>query len=148
MQKSIKDLLAGLLFVIFGAAFAYAASRYDLGTAIRMGPGMFPLVLGGVLALLGVLVIIEGAVAGEGGPIGAVPWRGLVLILAAVLVFGFLVRPLGLVPSLFVSVLLAAFSSTRTGIVTAVLLALALTVFCTLIFVFGLGLPVPLFGPG
>ncbi len=147
MQKSAKDLLAGLIFVGFGAAFAYAAWGYDLGNAIRMGPGMFPVVLGGILVLLGALVIVEGVVAGEGGPIGAVPWRGLVLILGAVLFFGFFVRPLGLVPTLLVSVLLAAISSTRTGPVTAVVLAVALTLFCTLIFVFGLGLPLPLFGP-
>ena len=147
MQKSLKDLLAGLVFIVFGASFAFAAWRYDLGTAIRMGPGMFPLLLGGILVLLGVLVVVEGMAAGEGGPIGAVPWRGLVLILGAVLFFGFFVRPLGLVPTLFVAVLLAAFSSTRTSVVAAVALALALTLFCTLIFVFGLGLLLPLFGP-
>ena len=147
MQKSLKDLLAGLIFIVFGASFAFAAWRYDLGTAIRMGPGMFPLLLGGILVLLGVLVVVEGMAAGEGGPIWAVPWRGFVLILGAVLFFGFFVRPLGLVPTLFVAVLLAAFSSTRTSVVAAVALALALTLFCTLIFVFGLGLPLPLFGP-
>ena len=147
MQKSARDLLAGLIFVIFGLAFAYAAWNYDLGTGIRMGPGTFPLLLGGILVLLGLLVIGEGVVAGEGGAIGIVAWRGLALVLGAVLFFGFFIRPLGLVPTLFITVLLAALSSTRNGIGVALILSLALAAFCTLIFVYGLGLPVPLFGP-
>ena len=53
MQRSVKDLLAGLVFIVFGLAFAIAASRYQLGTAFRMGPGYFPVVLGGCLVLLG-----------------------------------------------------------------------------------------------
>lgn len=147
MQKSAKDLLAGLLFVAFGLSFAFAAWNYDLGTAIRMGPGYFPVVLGSLLVLLGIIVLVEGMVAGEQGAIGPVPWRGLVLILASVLFFGFTVRRLGLVPSLFVTVLLAAFSSARTGIVGGLIMAAALTFFCTAIFSYALGLPVPLFAP-
>ncbi len=147
MQKSAKDFLAGMVFVAFGLAFAYAAWNYDLGTAIRMGPGLFPFALGILLILLGIMVLVEGMVAGEGGPVGVVPWRGLVLIIAAVLFFGFFVRRLGIVPSLFVTVLLAALSSIRTGILAALILALALTVFCTLIFIYALGLPLPLLGP-
>lgn len=147
MEKSAKDFLAGLVFVAFGLAFSYAAWGYDLGTAIRMGPGLFPFALGILLVLLGIAVLVEGMVAGEGGAIGAVPWRGLVLIIAAILFFGFFVRRLGLVPALFLTVLLASFSSSRTGVLAALVLALALTVFCTLIFSYGLGLPLPLLGP-
>ena len=75
-EDRVKDLLAGLVFIAFGLAFAIAASRYQLGTAFRMGPGYFPVVLGGCLVLLGVLIVVEGIVAGERGAIGAVPWRG------------------------------------------------------------------------
>lgn len=146
-QKSTKDLLAGLVFIAFGLSFAYAASGYDLGTAIRMGPGYFPIVLGGLLVVLGILVLVEAAVAGDQGAIGAIPWRGIVLILGAVLFFGFSVRRLGLVPSLFFTVLLAAFSSTRTGIAAALIIAAVLTLSCTLIFSYALGLPVPLLAP-
>jgi hypothetical protein len=147
MQKSLKDLLAGLIFIAFGLAFAYAASTYQLGTAFRMGPGYFPLVLGGLLALLGVIVLIEGVVAGEGGALGGVPWRGAILILGAIMFFGFTVRGLGLAPSIFVTVLLAAFASHRTGVLAALLISIGLTAACLLVFVAALGLPLPVFGP-
>jgi hypothetical protein len=147
MQGSLKDVLAGLVFVAFGLAFAGTAWTYNVGTALRMGPGYFPLVLGIVLTLLGLLIVIEGIVAGEKEPLGAVPWRALILLTVAVLFFGFTVRRLGLAPSLFVTVLLAAFSSQRTGVLGAVAMAIGLTAFCILVFVYGLGMPVRLVGP-
>jgi hypothetical protein len=147
VQKAIRDVLAGLVFMAFGLAFAVTAWSYDIGTALRMGPGYFPLVLGGILVLLGALTVLEGIVAGEGEAIGPVPWRGIVLLTAAVLFFGFTVQRLGLAPSLFVTVLLAAFSSHRTTIVSALAMAFGLTAFCILVFVEALGMPVPLVGP-
>ena len=147
MQKALRDVLAGLIFIGFGLAFAITAWTYDLGTALRMGPGYFPLLLGAVLVLLGAAVIVEGIVAGEGEAIGAVPWRGIVLLTLAVLFFGFTVTRLGLAASLFVTVLIAAFSSQRTSLIGGLVMAVALTVFCILIFVQALGMPVRLIGP-
>jgi hypothetical protein len=147
MQKALRDILAGLVFIGFGLAFAVTAWTYDLGTALRMGPGYFPLVLGGGLVLLGVLVVVEGFAAGEGEEIGPIPWRGIILLTAAIVFFGFTIAGLGLAPSLFVTVLLAAFSSERTTVLSAFVMAAALTVFCVLIFVQALGMPVRLIGP-
>ena len=64
MQRSLKNLLAGAIFVAFGLAFAIAAANYDLGSALKMGPGYIPLVLGGVLVLLGAIIVAEGLLAG------------------------------------------------------------------------------------
>ena len=147
MQKSLRDIAAGLVFVAFGLAFAITAYSYDLGNAIRMGPGYFPLMLGGLLILLGIGVMAEGVLAGEGHPIGPIPWRGIVLILAAVLFFGFTVRGLGLVPSLFITVLASSLASRRSGALAALLIAIGLTLLCLIIFVWALGLNLPLFGP-
>ena len=99
MQRAgIKDILSGLIFVGFGAAFGYAASGYPIGTAFRMGPGYFPLVLAGALAALGVAIVVKGVTAAAAEtPIGPVPWRGAILILAALVFFGATVRGLGLV---------------------------------------------------
>jgi hypothetical protein len=55
-RAGIKDIVSGLIFIGFGAAFGYAASGYQLGTAFRMGPGYFPLVLAGFLAVLGATI--------------------------------------------------------------------------------------------
>jgi hypothetical protein len=146
MQTSLRDLIAGLIFVAFGLGFAGIALTYDLGSALRMGPGYFPLVLGGLLVLLGLAITAEGIVRGGETPIGPIPWRGLIFLTAAVLVFGFFVRRLGLAPALFFSVLLAAFSSERTSVLAALAMAAGLTIVCVLIFVEGLGMPVPLIG--
>jgi hypothetical protein len=149
MQRAgIKDILSGLIFVGFAAAFGYAATGYELGTAFRMGPGYFPLVLAGLMALLGVLIVAKGVTAAAAeGEIGPVPWRGVVLILAALVYFGAGIRGLGLVPSLFGAALLSALASRSNGPVSALVIALALTLLCIMIFHYGLGLPVPLLGP-
>ena len=146
MEKGLKDFLAGLIFIGLGAAFAIGALAYPLGSALRMGPGYIPVALGGVLVLLGLLVIVEGFFA-EGGELGPTPWRAIVLILASIFFFGLMVRRLGLAPTLFIAAFIASFSSREMRLLPALAIALALTVFCILIFVKALGLPVQLFGP-
>jgi putative tricarboxylic transport membrane protein len=144
--RALKDILAGLAFVAFGLAFAVSATAYEIGTTVRMGPGYFPLVLGGLLVLLGGLIVAKGFIAGEEGTIGTIPWRALALIVGAVLLFGLTVRGLGLVPSTFVTALLSAFASRRAGVVAAVLITFGLTVLCVLVFVVVLSLRLPLVG--
>jgi hypothetical protein len=147
MHKALKDVLAGLAFVGFGAAFAVGASSYNIGTPTRMGPGFVPLALGVILAALGVVIIVKGYVAGEGDEIGEVPWRALVLLTVAIVIFGITVRPLGLVPSLLAATVLAGLAPHRSGIVIPVAVAAGLTLVSVLIFVVGLQLRLPLFGP-
>jgi hypothetical protein len=147
-HAGIKDILSGLIFVGFGAAFGYAASGYELGTAFRMGPGYFPLILGGVLALLGVAIIVKGVTAAAADTeIGSVPWRASFLIIAALVYFGATIRGLGLVLAIFGAGLLAALASRQNGPVAALVIAVALTIACVAIFHYGLGVAVPLFGP-
>jgi putative tricarboxylic transport membrane protein len=147
MQRALKDILAGLVFVAFGLGFAISATSYQIGSTLQMGPGYFPLVLGGLLAGLGAVIVAKGIASGEGGPIGSVPWRALGLILGAIILFGLTVRGLGLVPSTFVAALTSAFASRHTNVVTAVLIAVGLTTLCVVIFVVALSLRLPLVGP-
>ena len=110
-----------------------------------MGPGYFPLALGGILVLLGLLIMGKGFIPGSGAEerLGSVPWRALVLIVLAVLFFGLTVRGLGLVPATAVTALLTALASSRTSILAAVAIAAGLTVLCVLIFVVALQLGCP-----
>ncbi len=149
LHDARKDLLAGGTFVGFGLAFAITSLSYDLGTPLRMGPGYFPLALGGLLVLLGLLIVGKGFISSSGaeGRFGSVPWRALFLIVVAVLFFALTVRGLGLVPATAVTALLTALASYRTGILAAVAIAAGLTVLCVLIFVLALQLRLPLFGP-
>jgi hypothetical protein len=148
-KRAVTDILAGLIFVAFGLAFAITSLSYELGTPLRMGPGYFPLALGGILVLLGLLIMGKGFIPGSAAEerFGSVPWRALFLLVLAVLFFGLTVRGLGLVPATAVTALLTALASHRTSILAAVAIAAGLTVLCVLIFVVALQLRLPLFGP-
>ncbi|WP_181708167.1 tripartite tricarboxylate transporter TctB family protein [Chthonobacter rhizosphaerae] len=140
------DAIAGGLFVLFGILFGLQALNLDLGTALRMGPGYFPLILSGLLVLFG-LVILGGAVQSDGEPIGRLAWRGMLFILPAPIVFGLTVRGAGFVPAVFLAAFTAALASRRMSLLQAVLLAVAVTIFSTLVFSYALSLPFRRFGP-
>jgi hypothetical protein len=140
------DALAGLLFIAFGLLFGVQALGLEIGTAFRMGPGYFPLVLSGILILLG-LLIIASAIHDRGSEgIGTLAWRGVLFILPAPIFFGLTVRGLGFVPAIFLTTLIAALASLKMRLHWALLLAAGVTVFATLVFSYGLGLPFRRFG--
>ena len=100
-MKSQKDFFSGLLFMTVGVAFAWGATNYNVGTAARMGPGYFPLVLGILLAILGAVITFKALVVEteDGEKMGPWAWKPLFFIIAANLVFGLL---LGGLPSLHI----------------------------------------------
>ena len=146
-RRSFPDILAGAIFVLIGGAFAVGSLRYDLGSPLRMGPGAFPLLVGATVAALGLAIVVKGLLAGEVIAFGSIPWRAVAVIVVAVLFFGFAVRRLGFVPTSAVTALLTTLASSRIRLLTAVAVATALTVASTLIFVVGLQLRIPLWGP-
>ncbi|MCF6471908.1 tripartite tricarboxylate transporter TctB family protein [Nonomuraea sp. MG754425] len=146
-RRSFPDVLAGGIFVLIGGAFAVGALGHELGTPLRMGPGAFPLLVGAITAALGLAIVVKGLVAGELITFGTIPWRAVAVIVVAVLFFGFTVRGLGFVPTSAVTALLTTLASTRVRPIAAVAVAAGLTVAATLIFVFGLQLRIPLWGP-
>jgi hypothetical protein len=146
-RRSFPDVLAGGIFVVIGGAFVVGSLGYELGTPLRMGPGYFPLLVGVIVAALGLAIVLKGLVAGEVISFGAIPWRAIVAIVSALLFFGFTVEGLGFVPTSAVTALLTTLASSRVRPVRAVLVAAGLTLASTLIFVVGLQLRIPLWGP-
>ena len=146
MRPNTHNLLAGALFVAIGGWFAASALiSLPVGTAQQMGPGYFPLALASVLIVLGVALAVQGV----GRPtvaLGNIPWRGVVLILAAPLLFALFIERLGIAPAVFFVVLLACFASRRMTVVRALAIAATLALLCVLIFKLGLGIPAPTFG--
>lgn len=138
--------LCGALLTLTGAFFAYQSLGLDIGTSLRMGPGYFPLVLSGVLILLGLVILIQ-ATRVSGEPMGPIAWRGLLFILPAPIFFGLTVRGLGFIPSLFLTCLIASFASMRMKPLAAIILAAAITVFSVIVFSYALALPYQRFGP-
>jgi len=147
MISNPKDTAAGLFFIAAGLFFCLNVwFNLQVGTALRMGPGYFPIALGAILALLGLAIIFKGMFT-QGTPFGSVAIRGVVFVGLAPLIFSVVVLPLGLVAAIFLSTFVASLSSQRSGIVFSLLLSLGLTIFCVLVFSYGLGLPYKLVGP-
>ena len=142
--KSPKDFWAGLMFIGFGVfAMAWAYANYQMGTAVRMGPAYFPIMLGGLLALLGALVFIA-SFAVEGPPLPHMNMRPLVLISVACVVYGYVMKPLGLVIATACLVYISAFGGHEFKWKEVTILYVILIVFSVLVFVKGLTLPFPL----
>ncbi len=140
------NMLCGALFVAFGVFFLHQTASLNIGTAFRMGPGYFPLVLSSVLILLGVIIAVQ-ALRVEGEPVGPIALRGMVFILPAPIIFGLTVRGLGFVLAVMLCALVAAFASARMKPLLAVALSLGVTAFSVAVFSYALGLPFERFGP-
>lgn len=146
LQFDSTNAICGLTFIALGGFFIYQCLNLELGTALRMGPGYFPLFLAVILTLLGAVVLAQ-ATRVQGEPIGPIALRGMLFILPAPVFFGLTVRGLGFVPSLFFAALIAAFASSRMKPGMAVVLAAAITLFSVAVFSYALGLPFERFGP-
>lgn len=119
--KSQKDFFSGLMFLGVGAAFAIGATSYKVGNGARMGPGYFPLILGILLAVIGLAVAIKAVTLDttDGHKIGRFAWKPLFFIIAANLLFG---AAMGGLPSiglptlgLIVGIVLLTFIAAKAG---------------------------------
>jgi putative tricarboxylic transport membrane protein len=143
--RSPKDFCAGLIYLAIGLTAIYMGRELPMGTGLKMGPAYFPTVLGGLLSFIGLISLVRSFVE-KGEPIPAFAWKPLLLIVAATVVFGLLVRGAGLVIALPLFVMMTAFASVKFRWGPALALAAAATIFCALVFVKGLGVPLPLIG--
>lgn len=144
--RAPKDFWTGLIYIATGLAALWIGADYKMGTAGRMGPGYFPKVLACILIALGVISLARSFVT-KGDPIGGVAWKPLVLVLLGCALFGLLLQPLGLIVALSTLCLVSAAASRSFAfdyMATAGLIVLV--AFCALVFVKGLGVPMPLGG--
>ncbi len=144
--RSQKDFFAGLLFIAFGAAFMWIAQDYTFGTARRMGPAFFPIILSGILIAIGIFIAARGIMVSE-EPMRGFTLKGLVLVIVGTLLFGFLVRNAGVPIATALLVSVSAFASQRFNWKPTLVLAIGMSVFCTVVFIYALGLPMPVRGP-
>jgi len=136
--KSQKDFFAGLMFTIVGIAFAWGATTYSVGSGARMGPGYFPLMLGILLGILGIIVIFTALTIEtvDGEPVGKIAWRPLGYIIGANLIFGVLLGgiaawnlpAMGLIAAIYALVLIAGLAGERYTLKSSLILATILAV--------------------
>jgi hypothetical protein len=145
--RSPRDFLAGLVFIAIAGAFISMALGYRYGTPQRMGPGFFPIWVGGFLGLIGIVVMLRSFVI-NGPPIDRVGLRQLGVTLVAVALFGVVLSNFGLVAAILTLVLVGSLADSSARILETIALAVFLTAFSVLIFVYLLGLPLPVWPQG
>jgi len=143
--RNNRDLIAGLLFIVLGGLAVILARDYPLGTTMRMGPGYFPTVLGGVLALFGATILLCGIRAGDKVK-GEWGWRPLAWITLSIVLFGYLLDRAGMVPATVVTLFVAAAAGREFRFKEVLVLAIVMTAFSVAVFSWGLKLPYPLLG--
>lgn len=142
--RSPKDFWAGVMFVAFGVFFvAWSFAHYRMGDALRMGPGYFPAVLGGLLVILGLGVLGKSLVL-DGPRVPAFHFRPLLLVAASVVAYGYLMKPAGLFLTTIAAVFIGALAGHEFKWREVSVVAVVLAIFSWLVFVKGLTLPFPL----
>ena len=144
--KHPKDFWSGVMFCAVGIGFAIGATDYRLGASARPGPGYFPLGLGILLALFGAVITVNALRArmhDEAQRIGAFAWRPLLVIVASIALFGAVLPRLGLAISLPLLVILISFAGDEFRWKGVLVSAFALTLGSWAVFVYGLGLVIP-----
>ena len=156
--KSQQDWWAGWMFIAFGLFFILVAAGtpefinsmfgtklvagYQMGSSVRMGPAYFPVVLGGILAALGILVLLDSLVE-EGPKVAKFHFRPLLFIAVSSLAFAYLLKPLGLVLASIVLVFISAYGGHEFKWKEVAVMSVVLVIFSVLVFVKGLSLPFP-----
>jgi len=142
--KNFKNFCAGLLFILFGVAFTWGATRYSMGSAAKMGPGYFPLILGGLLSILGGIIFVRSLVNRSGdGRVGQILLKPGVLVFGSIAAFALLLKTAGLVVSIFALILVASFASREARFRDSLISAVLLCAVSLAIFVYGLNLQIP-----
>jgi hypothetical protein len=147
-RVNIKDFLGGGLVLLLGAGATWQASQYPLGSLRRMGPGYFPLALGVILAMTGVLIMLA-SLRGAAAPAAVrqrPEWRGWFCICASIVAFAVVGVYGGLLPATFACVFIAALGDRKNSLLASAVLAVAMTLVCLVVFWGLLRVSLPLFG--
>lgn len=141
--KSPQDLIAGIVVMAIAAAAFALGWPLSFGSLDGVGPGLMPRAFAVLLGALGAALAVSAFVM-PGSAIGGVAWRGLGCLLAAIILFAFTVRPLGLAVAAPLTMLVSALASADTRWAETIVFSILLTLFCIGLFKYALNLPVPL----
>jgi hypothetical protein len=149
----LEDFISAAIFIVFGVGAFIMALDYRTGTLHRMGPGIFPLIVSGLMALLGAALAVQAMVAWRlrrvsGAQAGLLPdfaaMRALILTMASLLAFAMLIRTAGMMIAITSMAFIATRAQPGRPIVSSLILSASLAVICAAIFVYGIGIPISL----
>jgi lipid-A-disaccharide synthase-like uncharacterized protein len=140
-DKDVRDIVGGLGLAAVGLFAVVYGQRYEFGDLNRMGPGYFPVVLGLMLAVLGVLIALP-AFFRRGEPV-TVAWKTFGLVMACISVFAFTLKLLGLVLATVLAVFVASLADNAPGWKWRVATASGIALVTWVVFKLGLGMVLP-----
>jgi len=150
--KSQKDFFSGVMFTVVGVAFAWGATTYNVGSVARMGPGYFPLMLGILMAVIGLAIMFSGLTVEteDGEPIGKWAWKQVFFIIGANLAFGVLlgglpsvgVPAMGMIIAIYALVIIASMAGSEFHLRSVLILATVLAVGSYIAFIWALKLQI------
>ncbi len=149
----VEDLVSAGIFIVLGVGAFIMALDYRTGTLHRMGPGIFPLIVSGLMAILGVALAVQAVVAWRlrrvsGAQSGLLPdfvaMRALIITMVSLLVFALLIRTAGMMIAITAMVFIATRAQPGRPILSSLVLSISLAVLCAAIFVYGIGIPISL----
>lgn len=138
-----KDVLSGIMFVLFGLVGISLSMRFDFGSTARPGPGFFPIILSVLLIGLGLTIAIFNAFK-QSQKMVPVSIRPFFFVTCAVVVFAIFISRFGLAPSVFVTAFVASFSKPNYGLMQRIYAAIGLVIFSSILFIGLLQLPIAL----
>jgi len=141
--RSNRDFFAGLMYIVTGAVAIWIARDYPFGSALRMGPGYFPIVLSGIMIVFGIYVMAQGFRNNEKIQ-GNWSIRALIVLPVSTVIFGYLMEETGFIPAMVALIPISAAAGREFKWGEIVLLTIGLTIACAAGFIYGLGLPYPL----
>ena len=140
--KSPQDFGSAIVIMLIGAAGVYFGSELTMGTAGRMGPGYFPRLLSWLIIAVGLFIGLKSLIT-DGPPVQAPVWRPMLFVLASIIIFGYMMSYVGLFLTAIVLVIVAAYARPKVNLLETVIFGVGMSLGTILIFVYGLGQPLP-----
>ncbi len=136
-----KDFWSGVMLIATGTAAILIARNYQFGTSLRMGPGYFPTVLGGLLVVFGIIVGAKGFRSDAERFEESWSLRALIVLPLSLVLFGLLIDRAGFIPAMLALIVGAAAASAQSRPIEVLVFAILLTACCVVVFIWALGLP-------
>jgi uncharacterized protein YybS (DUF2232 family) len=141
-HKDMQDVLGGLALAALGTFAAVYAQRYEFGDLNRMGAGFFPVTLGILLALLGLMIAIPAFF--RSGPAINVQWKTFALVMASIVAFALTLKVLGLILATVLTVVVASLADNETRWKGRLMVAAGVALITYLVFGLGLSMVLPI----
>lgn len=138
-----QDIAAGIFLILIGLFFFWQSDDLPMGTLRAVGPGMLPRAVAVMLIAGGALLAVLGWRGENAERLPIFSYRGVFFIIGGILLFGFLIRSVGLIVAGPVSMIFASYASAETKIIETAIFSVLMTAFCIFLFKYLLSLPIP-----